>query len=278
VATAKGTHALGVWAVPREMPPAFGRAHVPSEGPTLPPAGLAAAGTVARADSGVARHSRSAYPAMNARESALVHLRGWTVGAERLPAGATLLEPVDSSEAWWAIRHPRTGALFGWHADPHRLVRLYWQALDEEQRLELVAEAVATIKNADHRLMWQCAWSNWATGFGARVRAAERVAAAWRRRNKQDLEHALAGLAAVLRPDPAQDPQAPAHGEPADGEDFSLRLATAALVQGDDRLARLIYSYSLLARRDRSRLSALLDAAAAAVDRLPEGPGEASPD
>ncbi len=68
-------------------------------------------------------------------------------------------------------------------------------------------------------------WSNWATGFGARVRAAERVAAAWRRRNKQDLEQTLAALTAVLRPDPAQDPQAPAPGEPVEGEDFSLKLA-----------------------------------------------------
>jgi hypothetical protein len=160
--------------------------------------------------------------------------------------------------------------------DAPRLVRLYWQALGEEQRLDLVAEAVARVKSAEHRLMWQCAWSNWTTGFGARVRAAERVAAAWAGRDWQALEHALAALAAVLHPEPDREAPAPAPGEAAGCEDFSLGLASAALVQGEDQLARLIYCYSLAARRDRGGLPALLDAAAAAVDRLAGDPGEAS--
>jgi len=77
---------------------------------------------------------------MSARESALAHLVEWTIAADRLPAGAALLEPVDSSASWWAIRDPGTGALFGWHADPQRLVRLYWQALGEDERLDLVRD------------------------------------------------------------------------------------------------------------------------------------------
>ncbi len=212
---------------------------------------------------------------MSARDSALVHLVDWTIMAERLPAGATLLEPVDSSAIWWAIRHPRTGTVFGWHADPHRLVRLYWQALGEEERLDLVAEAVARIKNAEHRFMWQWAWSHWNIGLGTKVGAAERVAAAWIRRDRQGLEHALAGLAEALYPLPDGEVAVPPPGGATGPEDLSLRLAAAALVQGDGKLARLIDSYTLIARRDRSQLPALLAAAAAAVASLPEDLGEA---
>jgi hypothetical protein len=213
---------------------------------------------------------------MSARESAFAHLAGWTITAGRLPAGATLLEPVDSSASWCAIRHPRTGAVFGWHADPERLVRLYWQALGEDQRLELVAEAVARSKSREHRFMWQCAWSNWTNGFGARVRAAERVAAAWTDGDKLELEGALAALAEVLYPDPDLEPPAPAPGE-ARPDAFSLGLASAALVEGDDELARLIYAYSLVAMRDRGQVPALLEAVVAAVDRLTGDRGEGRP-
>jgi hypothetical protein len=212
----------------------------------------------------------------SARESALVHLVEWTIAAERLPAGATLLEPVDSSASWWAIRHPRSGAVFGWHADPDRLVRLYWESLGEEERLELVAEAVARIKSTEHLLKWKCAWSNWTHGFGARVRAAEWVAAAWADGDKQGLERALAALAEMVYPDPDREAEAPGPGEASELDGFSLGLATAALVEGDDQLARLIYAYSLVAVRDRRQVPALLEAAAAAVDGLTGDPGEGS--
>lgn len=213
---------------------------------------------------------------MRARESALVHLAHWTIAAERLPAGATLLEPVDSSASWWAIRHPCSGAVFGWHADPDRLVRLYWEALSEEERLELVAEAVAGIKSTEHLLKWKCAWSNWTHGFGARVRAAEWVAAAWADGDKQGLERALAALAEMVYPDPDREAAVPAPGVTGELDAFSLGLASAALVEGDDQLARLIYAYSLVAVRDRRQVPALLEAAAAAVDRLTDDPSEGS--
>jgi hypothetical protein len=212
--------------------------------------------------------------ARSARESALVHLVEWTIAAERLPAGATLLEPVDSSASWWAIRHPRSGAVFGWHADPDRLVRLYWEALGEEERLELVAEAVARVKSTEHLLKWKCAWSNWTHGFGARVRAAEWVAAAWADGDKRGLERALAALAEVVYPDPDREPAAPGPGAATELDAFSLGLASAALVEGDDQLARLIYAYSLVAVRDRRQVPALLEAAAAVADRLSGDPGQ----
>jgi hypothetical protein len=215
---------------------------------------------------------------MRARECALAHLAEWTIAAERLPAGATLLEPVDSSASWWAIRHPRSGAVFGWHADPDRLLRLYWEALGEEERLELVAEAVAGIKSREHLVKWRCAWSNWTHGFGARVRAAEWVAAAWEDGDKQRLERALADLAQMVYPDPDREAAAPAAGEAAGADAFSLGLASAALIEGDDELARLLYAYSLVAGQDRRRVPALLEAAAAAVDGLIGHLGEGSPE
>lgn len=73
-------------------------------------------------------------PHLSASETALAHLAAWTIATEQLPPGATLLEPVDSSTTWWAIRHPRTDAVFGWHADARRLLRLYWQALSEARQ------------------------------------------------------------------------------------------------------------------------------------------------
>ncbi len=172
----------------------------------------------------------------------------------RVPAGTNASEPGSDRGV--------DGALFGWHADPDRLVRLYWQALGEEQHAAATRSAARTLAPNPVAPVRPGALPHQAV-----VGVLDRLD-----RLGNELE------AAVLRPDPAQDPQAPAPGEPAEGEDFSLQLATAALVNGDDRLARLLYSYSLLARRDRSRLPALLDAAAAAVDRLTEGPGEASRD
>ncbi len=93
------------------------------------------------------------------------------------------------------------------------------------------------------------------------------MATAWTRRDREALERALAGLAAALYPDPTREPPTPSP-DATDLEDLSLDLATTALVQGDDQLARLIYAYGALAGRDRSQLPALLAAAAAAVDRL----------
>jgi hypothetical protein len=158
--------------------------------------------------------------------------------------------------------------VFGWHADPDRLVRLYWESLGEEERLELVAEAVARAKSTEHLLKWKCAWSNWTHGFGARVRAAEWVAGAWADGDKQGLERALAALAEIVYPDPDREAATPAPGEATELDGFSLGLATAALVEGDDQLARLIYAYSLVAVRDRRQVPALLEAAAAVVDRV----------
>src|SRR5258708_154598 len=131
---------------------------------------------------------------MTAIEAALDHLTGWTIATEHLPPGASLLEPVDSSTTWWAIRHPRTGVVFGWHADARRVRRLYWQAISEDDRLDLVAEAVAKVKDGHHELRWKAAWSHWTRDAGLRDRAAERAVTAWLRRDRAAIEAALGKL------------------------------------------------------------------------------------
>jgi hypothetical protein len=90
---------------------------------------------------------------MTARQIALAHLRLWMTAAEGIPAGAAWLEPVDALRTTsWAVRHPSTGALFGWHADPERLAALYWETLGDDDRCELVAQAVGALRDGEHRL------------------------------------------------------------------------------------------------------------------------------
>ena len=209
---------------------------------------------------------------MDANALALDHLAAWTIAAHQLPPGAALLEPVDSSTTWWAICDPRTGAVFGWHADPHRLLALYWQALSEEDRLDLVAEAAAAMKEREHFFKWKAAWSHWTIATDGTHRAASHAVAAWLNLKPAavkaldvELSDALSRLAGVLFPDDAEE--APAPPADAGGRDaVALGLATAALVQGDVELGRLIHYYGEVARRDPGKLSALLSGAQAAVE------------
>ncbi|HEV3076476.1 MAG TPA: hypothetical protein VHB47_18780, partial [Thermoanaerobaculia bacterium] len=108
---------------------------------------------------------------MTAREIALAHLRRWTTSAARLPPGAALLEGEITPTTAWAIRHPKTGAVYGWHADPDRLALLYWESLAADDRCELVAAAVAALDKASHRRAWTSAWRHWNRDAGARRRA-----------------------------------------------------------------------------------------------------------
>jgi hypothetical protein len=75
---------------------------------------------------------------VTAREIARTHLRRWTTSAKNLPPGAALLEGGLTPTTSWAIRHPETGVVFGWHADPDRLALLYWESLAADDRCELV--------------------------------------------------------------------------------------------------------------------------------------------
>lgn len=212
---------------------------------------------------------------MTARELALAHLVYWTFAAEQLPAGASLLEPVDSSSRWWAIRNPHTGVVFGWHADARRLADLYWQALAEEGRCELVAEAVSKDRDAQHRIAWSAAWSHWTRDVGARDRAAERAVNAWLVRNRSALDAALLELSEDLYPNLDGPPPPP---PPKDTDTaLALRLATAALIEDEVDLARHIYAYVAVVDRDRRLLPALLSSADVVLDYVADQVGAEVP-
>jgi hypothetical protein len=171
---------------------------------------------------------------MTAREIALAHLRRWTTSAARLPPGAALLEGTLTPTTSWAIRHPETGAVFGWHADPDRLALLYWESLATDDRCELVAAAVAALDKASHRRAWRSAWRHWNRDAGARRRAVEEVVTAWVRGDRRDLDLALAALSEDPFPDdPAWlDGEDGELAEPADAR-LALEYAAAALVAGE---------------------------------------------
>ena len=211
---------------------------------------------------------------MTAREIALTHLRLSMTSAETLPAGATLLEPrpMIAPMSCWAIRHPETGALFGWHADPERLALLYWDTLTADDRHELVALAAAALEKETHRFAWKSAWHHWTRNAGAKSRAVERAVTAWIRRNPRDLDAALSALAEEVFPD---DPPFEAVGaelpEPRDAR-MALDYATAALVAGEVDLARHIYVYTVVAAHDRGQLPALMSTLTAVTDHLDDQP------
>src|SRR5260370_36285599 len=116
---------------------------------------------------------------MTAREIALAHLPSWMTSAGRLPAGAALLEPSVATTSCWAIRHPASGALFGWHADPARLALLYWESLAADDHYELVAQAAAALAKETHVRAWKSAWHHWTRNADANSRAVERAVTAW---------------------------------------------------------------------------------------------------
>jgi hypothetical protein len=210
---------------------------------------------------------------MTAREIALAHLRRWTTSAARLPSGAALLEGEITPTTAWAIRHPATGAVFGWHADPDRLTLLYWESLAADDRCELVAAAVAALEKKSHRRAWTSAWRHWNRDAGARRRAVEEVVTAWVRGDRRDLDLALAALSEDPFPDdPAWlDGEDGELAEPTDAR-LALEYATAALVAGEVDLARHIYVYAEVAARDPSHLPGLLSMLTAAAGHLDDPP------
>lgn len=211
---------------------------------------------------------------MTAREIALAHLHRWMTSADTLPAGATLLEPMPmiGPTSCWAIRHPETNALFGWHADPARLALLYWDTLAADDRYELVAEAAGALEKETHRWAWKQAWHHWTRNAGAKSRAVERAVTAWLRRNPRDLDAALSALSEEVFPD---DPPFEAIGaelpEPRDAR-MALDYATAALVAGEVDLARHVYVYAVVAAHDRGQLPALMSTLTAVSDHLDDQP------
>ena len=163
------------------------------------------------------------------------------IHAEQLEAAAlwATLEPaVATTTSCWAIRHPASGALFGWHADPARLALLYWESLAVDDRCELVAQAAGALAKETHVRAWKSAWHHWTRNAGARSRAVERAVTAWLRRDPRDLDAALSALSEEVFPeDPAfaaMDGELPA---PRDAR-MALDYATAALVAGEVDLAR----------------------------------------
>ena len=156
-------------------------------------------------------------------------------------------------------RYLKSGARF-------RVLRLYWQALSEGDRLDLVAEAVARAKDDEHHRQWKAAWFHWLREAASRDRAAERAVGAWLSGDRVALETALSELSYVLIPDDADDTRQPAPTAAGDRQSVSLALATAALVHGEAGLARLIAFYVEVADRHPARLPEILVAASAAVD------------
>jgi hypothetical protein len=206
---------------------------------------------------------------VTARQIALAHLRLWMTAAEELPAGAAWLEPVDSPGTSWAVRHPSTGALFGWHADPERLAALYWETLPDDCRCELVAAAVAALKDGEHRLAWKLAWSNWTQNADARHHTVERAVIAWVEHDPVGLDDALSALSEEVFPD---DPPAPGDQDPAlqdpPAARLALDLANAALLSGQADLGHYLYVYAAAAGSDRRQIPALLSTLRAVLDHL----------
>ena len=159
--------------------------HFPRQRPPSPP--WVAAPATARSAAATASRRRATRPAASASKGpggfggggagagpgGPAHRCGWVASASlfwessfpepsasanrRRSPGAALLEGTLTPTTAWAIRHPETGAVFGWHADPDRLALLYWESLAADDRCELVAAAVAALDKASHRRAWTSA-------------------------------------------------------------------------------------------------------------------------
>jgi hypothetical protein len=193
---------------------------------------------------------------MTAREIAVARLGYWLTSTMRLPAGASPLEPADSATTWWAIRHPRTGALFGWHGDAGRLILLYWNGLAEDERYELIAEAVTALRNEQHYLAWKSAWWHWTSNARVKRGAVDRDAIARNIGDQDALETSMSAFEALAD-----------HPEPPDSR-LALQLATSALIAGEADLAQHVYVYAAVAAKDRGQIPALLSTIVAVLDQL----------